>query len=372
MGIPFNSPHVFGEENTHVQDVIANGNIAGNGKYTRECHDFFKSELGFKHCLLTNSCTAALEMAAILLDIKPGDEVIVPSYGYVTTANAFVLRGAKLVFADASKDSPNIDTSLLPSLITDNTKAIVVMHYGGVAINMDFVMELANSRNIFVVEDAAHCIDAYYKNKHLGSIGHLGTISFHSTKNITSGHGGLLIVNDDRFIERSKVIWQKGTDKSRFDEGEQDYYKWVDIGSSFFPSELTAAYLYGQIQHITTVTKARLNLWNHYAVKIAEYGIHGVPYIPEYCTHNGHIFYLKAKSQEERDLIITEFKKLEIGVCSHYLSLCESEYISDAHKLPQSHMWQNCLVRFPMFYDLSVNEIDSIIHLLYKILNLDQ
>lgn len=368
MRIPFNSSHVFGEEGIFVQKVIETGEIAGNGKYTRLCHEFFQKQFKFKHCLLTNSCTASLEMAAILLDIQPGDEVIVPSYGYVSTVNAFVLRGATLVFMDSLDNSPHQDVSLLPDLITPRTKAIVVMHYGGVAVDMDFVMNFANNNDVFVVEDAAHGIDAYYKKRPLGSIGHLGVLSFHSSKNITSGHGGLLIVNEEEFIERSKVVWQKGTDKSKYDAGVQNYYQWVDIGSSFFPSELTAAYLYGQLQHLNEVTKKRLMLWNYYADKLIASGGFATPIIPEYSEHNGHIFYLSAASKNDRDKLLSVFKSVEIDVCSHYLSLSESEYVVNKSELSQAHKWQSCLFRLPLFYDLSYDQIDLVVDALYDVL----
>ncbi|MDF1699024.1 MAG: dTDP-4-amino-4,6-dideoxygalactose transaminase, partial [Saprospiraceae bacterium] len=264
MNIPFNRPHTFREEYQNIMRVIEDGGLSGNGFYTQKCHQFFKDYYDIDHCLLTNSCTAALEMSAILLNIEPGDEVIIPAYGYMSTANAFLMKGAKLVFVDSQKNGPNLDVSLLRDLITDRTKAIVIIHYAGIAVDMDVVMELATEFGVYVVEDAAHCIDAYYKNRPLGTIGHFGAISFHSSKNITSGHGGLLILNDNSFIDRSNIIWQKGTDKTKFDLGHQGYYEWIDIGSSFFPSEITAAYLYGQLIHLEEVTKKRLSLWNHY------------------------------------------------------------------------------------------------------------
>jgi len=315
---------------------------------------------------LTNSCTAALEMAAILLEIKAGGEVIIPAYGYVSTANAFALRGAKIVFAEPMKDSPNIDVALLPSLITKKTKAIVVMHYGGIAVDMDVVMELADVHGIFVVEDAAHGIDAYYRDRPLGTIGHLGALSFHSTKNITSGHGGLLMVNDPQFVERSNVIWQKGTDKTKFDLGIQKYYEWTDLGSSFYPSEMIAAYLFAQLQHAKEVTRKRLELWEYYFTKLVGCDNIVLPTIPNYAKHNGHIFYTNFENEEGRARVVRRLEKNSIAAYSHYMNLAKSPYLAEQQELPTASLWESTLLRLPMYYDLSNDQIDLIVDVIYK------
>lgn len=367
MKIPFNHPHTFGNEYQYIKQAIDSGEISGNGYFTQKCHQFFQDYYDIDHCLLTNSCTAALEMMAILLDIKPGDEVIIPSYGYVSTANAFVMRGAKLVFVDSQKETPNLDENLLKDLITTKTKAIVVIHYGGIAVDMDAVMKLASEYGIYVVEDAAHCIDAYYKNRPLGTIGHLGAISFHSSKNITSGHGGLLLVNDKSFVDRSNIIWQKGTDKTKFDLGHQEGYNWIDIGSSFFPSDITAAYLYAQLLNLSKVTSHRTALWKYYLLKFE--GLHSLelPVFEDYLKHNGHIFYVKTKSKGDRIAIINHLQKRNISVYSHYLNLAKSKFGHNDEKQLQSDQWQNRLLRFPMFYDLSFDQIDKIVEALAEI-----
>ncbi len=263
MNIPYNKPYLTGKEVNYIYDAVNSGKLSGNGKYTKLCQDFFCKKYGFKKSLLTNSCTDALEMASILLNLQLGDEVIVPSYTFVSTANAFVLRGAKIVFTDSYENHPNIDVSKLEALITEKTKAIVVVHYSGVACDMDKIMELANKYNIYVIEDAAQAIDSYYKDKALGSIGHLGTFSFHETKNIISGEGGMLVVNDDKFIERAEIIWEKGTNRAAFFRGEVDKYGWVDIGSSYLPSELTAAFLYAQLECINDIQKKTIRDLEH-------------------------------------------------------------------------------------------------------------
>jgi len=233
---PFNKPYLTGKETHYIYKAVNSGKISGNGIYTQKCQKFFEERYGFKKCLLTSSCTDALEMCAILIDIKPDDEVIIPSYTFVSTANAFILRGANIIFADSNEYNPNIDENEIEKLITKKTKAIVVVHYAGIACNMDKIMEIANKNNLFVIEDAAHSVDSFYKNKPLGSIGHLATFSFHETKNVISGEGGMLVINDDRFINRAEIIWEKGTNRAAFWRGEVDKYGWVDIGSSFLPS----------------------------------------------------------------------------------------------------------------------------------------
>ena len=269
LSIPFNKPFFTGKETVYIQDAVSSGKISGNGYYTQLCHDFFEKKYSFNKVLLTSSCTDALEMAAILIDIKPGDEVIVPSYTFVSTANAFVLRGAKIIFADSREDHPGLDEDKIEELITPKTKAIVPVHYAGVACDMDKIMAIAGKYNLFVVEDAAQAIDSYYTGKDgvrrpLGSIGHLAAFSFHETKNIISGEGGMLVVNDDQFSKRAEIIWEKGTNRSAFFKGEVDKYGWVDIGSSFLPSDITAAFLWAQLEYLDEIQDKRKVIWNTY------------------------------------------------------------------------------------------------------------
>ena len=359
-----------GDELYYIKDAVSRGKISGNGYYTQQCHKYFKEYMGFRNCLLTSSCTDALEMAAILIDIMPGDEVIIPSYTFVSTANAFVLRGAKIVFADSYPDNPNIDASTLSSLITPNTKAIVVVHYAGVACDMDRVMNLAKEHNLYVIEDAAQAIDSFYKGKPLGSIGHLAAFSFHETKNIISGEGGMLVVNDEHFDQRAEIIWEKGTNRSAFFRGEVDKYSWVDVGSSFLPSDVTAAFLYAQLENIEKIQTRRKKLWNAYyeGLKgLEEEGLLQLPKVPEYATFNGHLFYIVCSSMEERSSIISFLKGYNIHPVFHYLSLHKSPYYS---KENESHVLRNCdnfadrLLRLPLYYELDRENQDRIISLI--------
>jgi len=294
MKIPFNKPHLTGKEMHYIYDAVNSGKISGNGKYTNLCHHFFENKYGFKKCLLTSSCTDALEMCAILLNIQNGDEVILPSFTFVSTANAFVLRGAKLVFADSEPNNPNMDATSLEKLISPKTKAIVVVHYAGISCDMDQIMKIANKHNLFVVEDAAQAIDSYYHNQPLGGIGHLGVFSFHETKNIISGEGGMLVINDERFIKRAEVIWEKGTNRSSFFRGEIDKYSWVDIGSSFLPSEVTSAFLYAQLENLDKIQNKRKKIWYNYYESFSEIKNfkYQLPSIPSFTSNNAHLFYL--------------------------------------------------------------------------------
>ena len=291
--IPFNKPYLSGKETDYIREAVLSGKISGDGLFTKRCHDFFEQKYGFKKVLLTTSCTDALEMAAILIDIQPGDEVIMPSYTFVSTANAFVLRGARIVFADSNKDNPNIDTDLIETLITPKTKAIVPIHYAGIACDMDKIMSLAEKYKLFVVEDAAQAIDSYFKDRPLGSIGHLAAFSFHETKNIISGEGGILIINDKRFIERAEIIREKGTNRSAFFRGEVNKYEWVDIGSSFLPSDIIAAFLFAQLENLNDIQEKRKQIWQtyHNNLKPLEYeGKIRLPHIPYFSTYNAHMF----------------------------------------------------------------------------------
>ncbi|MGZ3867208.1 MAG: dTDP-4-amino-4,6-dideoxygalactose transaminase, partial [Bacteroidia bacterium] len=321
--IPFNKPYMTGKETDYITEAVASGKISGDGMFTKKCHAFFEEKYGFKKVLLTTSCTDALEMAAILLDIKEGDEVIIPSYTFVSTVNAFVLRGAKIVFADSGADNPNLDVTKIEALITPKTKVIVPVHYAGIACDMDVIMKLAEKYNLYVVEDAAQAIDSFYKGRPLGSIGHLAAFSFHETKNIISGEGGMLAINDERFIKRAEIIREKGTNRSAFFRGEIDKYGWVDIGSSFLPSDIIAAFLYAQIEKLDDIQKKRKSIWDHYEKELNHLSGKGIklPHIPTYATNNAHMFYLACKNLDERTKLIEHLKQDDINAVFHYLSL---------------------------------------------------
>lgn len=373
--IPFNKPYLTGKETDYITDAVVSGKISGNGKYTQKCQQFFETKFGFKKTLLTTSCTDALEMAAILINIQPGDEVIMPSYTFVSTSNAFVLRGAKIVFADSLPNHPNMDCSKLEPLITPKTKAIVPVHYAGVACDMDVIMELAKKHNLFVVEDAAQAIDSYYTGKDgikkpLGSIGHLAAFSFHETKNIISGEGGMLAINDEQFINRAEIIWEKGTNRSSFFRGEVDKYGWVDIGSSFLPSEIIAAFLWAQLENLEEIQNKRKEHWENYFSQLSEWASKNgitLPIIPEYASNNGHMFYLVCKNLNQRTRIIEYLKTKDILAVFHYLSLHKSPFYLDKHDsriLPETDNFSDCLIRLPLFFELdSQKVIDSILSL---------
>jgi dTDP-4-amino-4,6-dideoxygalactose transaminase len=366
--IPFNKPYLTGKEAHYLYQAVLSGKISGDGIFSKKCHEYFEDKYGFKKTLLTTSCTDALEMAAILIDIQPGEEVIAPSYTFVSTVNAFVLRGAKIVFVDSGEDNPNMDVARIEGLITPKTKAIVPVHYAGVACDMDAIMSIANKHNLFVVEDAAQAIDSYYKGKPLGSIGHLAAFSFHETKNIISGEGGLLAINDDRFIKRAEIIREKGTNRSAFFRGEIDKYGWVDIGSSFLPSDIIAAFLYAQLENIEDIQQKRKNIWDRYynGLKMLEQKeFIKLPFIPDFASNNAHMFYLVCKSQDERAELIEFLKKHNIHAVFHYLSLHKSPFYSSQYKgkeLLNANNFSDCLVRLPFYYELSEKDQENIIH----------
>lgn len=377
MNIPFNKPHLTGKEAEYIRHAVENGKLSGNGEYTKKCQKFFEERYGFKKCLLTTSGTDALEMCAMLCDLKPGDEVIIPSYTFVSTALAFLREGAKVVFADSMKRNPNIDAELLESLITPRTKVIVPVHYAGVACDMDVIMSVAETHNLLVVEDAAQAIASYYtsnithQTKPLGSIGHLAAFSFHETKNITAGgEGGLLVVNDGRFIRRAEIIWEKGTNRAEFFRGEVNKYGWVDMGSSFLPAEINAAFLWAQLENLEDIQDKRKSLWNKYyelLKPLADKGYFSLPDMPEYASNNAHMFYLILPDLEKRTALIQYLKDNGIMAVFHYLSLHSSAYYQDKHDgrpLPECDRYADTLVRLPMYYDLGVGDVERICELI--------
>ncbi|MFC3880908.1 dTDP-4-amino-4,6-dideoxygalactose transaminase [Algoriphagus namhaensis] len=398
MKTPFNKPYQTGKELEYIQDAIARGHISGNGHYTIRCQEFFEKRYSIPKCLLTNSCTDALEMAALLCNIKPGDEVIMPSFTFVSTANAFVLRGAKIVFVDSRSDHPNMDESLIEDLINPKTKAIVVVHYGGFPCEMDVIMEIAERYGLMVIEDAAQAIDSFYKGNPLGSIGHLSCFSFHETKNIQSGEGGLLGINDPELIKRAEILWEKGTDRVAFFRGEIDKYGWVDLGSSFLPSELTAAFLWAQLENLEKIQSRRKTIWEDYynaftsdeakpkvlnrnylaLLKNLKFKIENTePSIDEVPSNseddsilnfsilnfkfqaNAHLFYLLFPDLASRSRYVAELKGKGIMAVFHYQSLHKSEYAKrhfpDQYQrdLPNSDRYSDCLLRLPLFYELA-------------------
>ena len=372
--IPFNKPYLTGKETHYIYDAVNSGKISGNGKYTQMCQAFFEEKYGFKKALLTTSCTDALEMCAMLANIKEGDEVIVPSYTFVSTAIAFVRQGAKIIFADSYSDNPNIDATKIEALITNKTVAIVPVHYAGVACDMDLIMQIANKHNLLVIEDAAQAIDSYFISKNgdkkaLGSIGHMAAFSFHETKNIISGEGGMLTINDDRFVNRAEIIWEKGTNRAEFFRGEVNKYGWVDTGSSFLPSEVIAAFLWAQIENIDSIQAKRIELWNAYyqGIKSLNSDIITLPTIPDYATKNGHMFYITTTNVESRTKLISVLKENGFLAVFHYISLHSSPYyISkyEGNELINSDKFTNCLLRLPLFYELTVKEIEKLILIL--------
>jgi len=372
MNIPFNKPYLTGKELDYIKDAVTLGKISGNGYYTKKCHEFFEERYSFKKCLLTTSCTDALEMAAILCNIQYGDEVIVPSYTFVSTANAFVLRGAKIIFADSREDRPGIDESKIESLITSRTKVIVPVHYAGVACDMDIIMDIAKRHNLMVVEDAAQAINSFYKGKPLGGIGHLGCFSFHETKNIQCGEGGMLVINDERLSQRAEIIWEKGTNRAEFFRGEVNKYGWVDIGSSFLPSELNAAFLYAQLENLDDIQTRRKALWKKYFECIYEWNnkmLIQLP-IPRYASNNAHMFYIVCKNLEQRTSIIDFLKENGILSVFHYISLHKSLYYKEIYngkELSESDRFSDCLLRLPLYYELSESNVTSITNLIRKI-----
>lgn len=363
--IPFNKPYFSGREIAYIDQVCHSTTMSGNGEFTKLCHGFFEKKYGFKKCLLTTSGTDALEMCAMLCELKPGDEVIVPSYTFVSTALAFLREGAKVVFADSGSENPNMTVENIEPLITDRTKVLAVVHYAGVACDMDAIMSLAEKHHLLVVEDAAHCIDSYYKGKPLGGIGQLGAFSFHETKNISSGEGGMIAVNDERFIRRAEILWEKGTNRAEFYRGMVNKYGWCDMGSSFLPSEFNAAYLWAQLEQLDDIQNKRKHIWEQYDNALRGHlpcGIK-VPELPDYATNNAHMYYLLCPSLEVRTDFMNYLKNHGIQTTFHYLPLHSSKYYEDKHDgrvLPNCDRYGDTLVRLPLFYELMDEEIDKI------------
>ena len=366
--INFNKPHLTGKEAHYMYQAVFNCKLSGNGDFTKKCQSFFEQRYGYKKAILTTSGSDALEMAAILCNINPGDEVIVPSYTFVSSALAFVRERAKIVFADSCANNPNIDPDKLEELITPKTKAIVVVHYAGIACDMDKIMDIAHRHGVLVVEDNAQGLDSFYKGRPLGSIGDLGCISFHETKNITAGgEGGLLIVNDEQYTRRAEIIWEKGTNRAEFFRGMVNKYGWVDTGSSFLPSEVNAAFLLAQLEELDTIQNRRKMLWDIYHEELAPLAVKGyftLPDIPGYATNNAHMFYIVCRNIDERSALISFLKDNGIQACFHYLALHRSEYYTTHYterpELPNCDRFADCLVRMPMYYELKEDEVKYI------------
>lgn len=365
--IPFNKPARVGRELEYIAEAVSRGHLAGNGLFTRRCHDFFRQRYRFTNPFLTTSGTAALEMAALLLDLKPGDEVIMPAFTFVSTANAFLLRGARIIFADSEAETPNLDIGSIESLITPRTRAVVPVHYAGVACDMDRLMAVAQRHAVRIVEDAAQAVDAYYKDRPLGSFGDLAAFSFHESKNVTAGEGGLLVVNDPSLVLRAEIVWEKGTNRAAFYRNETSKYEWLDLGSSFLASELTAAFLYGQLECIERIQHKRLRLWNLYRQGLApleDAGKLRLPKIPAYARHNCHIFFVMTESKTERDALLLHLRQAGIQAVFHYLTLHRSPFYKDKHDgrpLPNADRWSDCLLRLPLYYELKESEVSFII-----------
>lgn len=382
LKIAFNRPFLTGNEINYINDVLKGGKICGNGAYTQKCQNFFKERLGSRKCLLTTSCTDALEMCAMLADIKPGDEVIVPSYTFVSTALAFTRQGARVVFADSLTSHPCVDPESVERLITPKTKAVVVVHYAGVACDMDVFKRIAREHNLLLIEDAAQAVDSYYLSKDdiskkdvskedagkegcpLGSIGDLAAFSFHETKNIQCGEGGLLSINNPSLVRRAEILWEKGTNRAEFFRGEINKYGWVDTGSSFLPNEYTAAFLWAQLEQMTQIQQRRKELWNRYYNNLFGKTPLKMPFLPDYATNNAHMFYVTAQTPAERTALIQHLKDNGINAVFHYLSLHKSKFAVDngmgGANLPMADYYTDCLVRLPLFGALTGQEVDYV------------
>ena len=377
MNIGFNKPYLTGNEADFIFQAVLNKKLSGNGIFTKKCHSFFESTYDFKKCLLTTSGTDALEMCAILTNVGPGDEVIVPSYTFVSTALAFARQGATIIFADSYPDHPNIDADKIEKLITPRTKVIVPVHYAGVACDMDKIMEIAEKYKLYVVEDAAQAIDSYYTSKTngkrsaLGSIGHLSAFSFHETKNIMSGEGGMIVINDERFLHRAEIIWEKGTNRAEFFRGEINKYEWIDLGSSFLPSEITAAFLWAQIEQIAAIQQRRLDIWNWYDNHVDHLFDDFKfikPILPSYATNNAHMYYFLLAPEINRQKVLDEFKYNKIGAVFHYVPLHSSiagQRYGRAHgELNVTNTLPERLIRLPLWVGITEQQQARVVEVL--------
>lgn len=375
--IPFNKPFLTGKEAHYMYQAVFTGKLSGNGVFTNRCEKFFEDRYGFLKTLLTTSGSDALEMAAILCNIKPGDEVIVPSYTFVSSALAFIREGAHIIFADSGKNEPDIDPDSIERCITEKTKVICVVHYAGVACDMDRIMDIAHRHGLLVVEDNAQGLDSYYKGRPLGSIGDFGCVSFHETKNVTAGgEGGLLIINDEQYIRRAEIIWEKGTNRAEFFRGMVNKYGWVDTGSSFLPAEINAAFLMAQLEDLTEIQNRRKDLWQQYWDGLQDLAVKGcfsLPVIPDYATNNAHMFYILCRSLDERTALIAYLKENGIYAAFHYLALHRSQYYTTHYTerpdLPNCDRYADTLVRLPMFYELKGDEVEYIVEKVHSFYN---
>ncbi|MCF6171655.1 MAG: dTDP-4-amino-4,6-dideoxygalactose transaminase [Bacteroidales bacterium] len=366
MKIPFNKPYFAGKEIQNIVNAAYWGHISGNGVFTQQCHDFFEERYGFQKCFLTTSCTDAFEMAVMLMDLQAGDEVILPSFTFVSTANPFLLKGAKIVFADSMENHPNIDLGKVEALINEKTKVLVVMHYGGMAVDMDKAVELAEKHKLILLEDTAHAIDSFYKGKPLGSFGDFAAFSFHETKNVSAGEGGMLAINNNKYIERAEIIWEKGTNRAAFSRGEIKKYEWVDVGASFLPSDIIAGVLFAQLENIDDIQRKRIAIWERYyqgLKHLEEKGLVKLPRLPEYATNNGHLFYLQADNRKQRDEMLNFLNNNRVHAVFHYLPLHSSPFYTPQHDgraLTNADRFAETILRLPFFYELPLDIIDMI------------
>ena len=366
--IPFNKPFLTGGEFPNILEAHALGRLAGDGHFTRLCQEWIERNTGTRQALLTHSCTAALEMCALLLELSPGDEVIMPSFTFVSTANAFVLRGAVPVFVDIRSDTGNIDESLIEAAVTSRTRAIVVVHYAGVSCEMNQILDIAKRHGLPVIEDAAQGVMSYYRGRALGSLGHLGAFSFHETKNVIAGEGGALLVNDADLIHTAEIIREKGTDRSRFLKGAVDKYTWQSVGSSFLPGELVAAFLHAQLESAQNITAERFKIWNLYYESLAQFELNGNlrrPFIPAECQHNAHMFYILVENEFVRTELLKRFKSAGIGAIFHYIPLHDSpaglQFGRSCGEMFQTKCFSSCLIRLPLWVGLSEGDVSEVV-----------
>ena len=361
--IPFNKPTTIGSELKYITNVFNSDKTCSDGSYTKRCELFFENKYKFTKTILTTSCTSALEISALLIDIKPNDEIIIPSFTFVSTANAFAKQGAKIIFADSKKYSPNINVDNIEKLITKQTKAIIIVHYAGISVDMDKILALTKKYNLFLIEDAAQAIDSYYNKKPLGSFGHLSAFSFHETKNIQCGEGGLLVINDKKLIDKAEILSNNGTNKAAFTRGEVDKYEWISIGSSYKPAETIAAQLYAQLENIDIIQKKRISIWNSYYNKLKDIPQISLPKIPDYASNNGHMFYFTCDTEEVRNNLIKHLKNKNITATFHYQCLHKSPFYTLNNKykeLVNAENFEKTLIRLPLYFELSDDDIDFI------------